>query len=455
MATLEKETLLDVETMNQGLFNLLFSALVQAFPSEFGLENGQLSPQFNFQFPDPTLVPQAGWVDATDPNFQYEQFNLGNQGPILKQGRFTSGSASPDIFKNYGYWINSVATPSVASYPPYIAANKLMLSAANAVQSVQNNAVTAFASWQAANPNSKITTLNAWLVAEPPYAAAEPYATQYTIANQQFSEQAANLARIVAQLDQPLSDAQTAASSATNTTPYQYTPLGQKPITVTEGTTLIGIPGQDPVSDWASWSTGGNQNLNPQTIPIEVGVVPLHSLQAVTVTTWESYSYFFGLISGSEEVQTTFFQEVTTDEAFQLAINFGSLQPYPITRPGWYSFEALSTYANDQYNSAIDFFNPTTGPLYLIPTTVFLGWNLTVTLTITQALYNSWQSQLNLNQGVFIAGAQIGVGQTPVVKQVGDNVQITFGNPDKQLTDLPYVLGYVENVISSTVTPNS
>lgn len=442
---------------NQNLYDLLFTALVQNFPTEFGVSGGLIASNLAFQFPDPTALQQANWCDAVnDANFVIQQFFVGDRAPVLKAGRYTADASSESISQNYVYWINSVVPPSPNSDPAYAPAMELEASYAQDVINIKANAKAPFAAWQAANPGSTITTVNAWLSQTPPLIEAQPFASQYQSTVQKYNTQAALVAQIVENLSKPLSDAMKAANNPANSTTYQYTPSGEPQTSLTAPITEVGDETANPTSDWASWTSGGNQNINPVSVSLIAGTVPVYSVEEVTISVTETFSYFFGLFSNTVTEQETFFEQIVTDEAFELNMQFGSLRNYSISRPGWYSDEVLETYANNAFHSTIDFFNPQTGPLYLIPREVFLGWNPVLVLTVTEALYNNWQKALTSDQGVFVAGIAVGVGMTPTVQTLSNGtVQLTFGNQTsaQSMQQVPTILGFLMDKIVSTAKP--
>lgn len=444
---------------NQNLYDLLFTALVQNFPTEFGISTpgGPVAGDLAYQFPDPTDVQAANWCDSVgDPNQAIQQFFVGDRAPVLKGGRYTADASSDSIFTNYQYWIDAVIPPSPERDPAYKPANEQLTQLGQNAINIVANAKAPFAAWQANNPGSSITTATAWLSQTPPIMEAQPFATQYQTTVQEYNTQAAIVAQIVANLSKPLSDAQKAASNPANTTTYQYTPSGRPQTSFTAPTTEVGDGVADPASDWASWMSGGKQNINPVTIQLTAGTVPVYSVEEVTIEVSVTFSYFFGLFSNTVEEQETFFEQVVTDEAFSLNMQFGSLRNYSIARPNWYSDEILETFANNPYSSSIDFFNPQTGPLYLIPREVFLGWNPVLVLNVSQTLFNNWQSALMSDQGVFVAGVPVGVGMTPTVQTLPDGtVQLTFGSQTApaSMQQVPTILGFLMTKIVSTATP--
>ncbi|HEU4885814.1 MAG TPA: hypothetical protein VFT45_26495 [Longimicrobium sp.] len=441
---------MDPATANQMMYDALFSALVQHFPTTFGVSNGALDPRLQYQFPDPANLQPANWVDPLeDVDFEAAQCLLGDRPPLLKGARYAPDSAQ-SIFTSYGDWIDSVEASNPATNPEYREALRVLMDAGARMQQIAEIATPSFRAWQQENPGA-LANLTAWLTASPPLIAAQPYATQYAIASQEYNHAAAKTTQIVEVLNRPLGRAQAAADDPAFQKKYaiQGTSLS------TIGQTQVGDVFSDPVENWTNWQQGGSLNQNPFQSTITSGTVPQYTVQPVTIEVTETYSYFFGLFSSTTTEQQTFFQQVVDYQNFQIELSFASVNPYTISRQGWYSLDVLQGYAPTKYiYNGVDFFNPTSGPLYLVPRTVFLGWNPVVKLTIDDALFQAWKPTLDADGGtggIYVNGVLVGVGipYTQSASPIQGAVELTFGdqgNPESRST-VPTVLGFVHDVI--------
>lgn len=443
----------DVEnatTSNQNLYDQLYSAIQTAYLSDFIGGNGQLLPTWQFQFPNPAAQSPAVWVETANNNFQpYQMFEAGDLAPISKQGSYVTDSSCPSIFENYGLWLGAVLPANLGSNQQYIDDQNLANEYAQDMQDAVNGAGPSFATWLQQNPGSTITTVTQWLTQVPALAAAQPYATNYQTALANYNNEITALQTIANNLNKPLATAQQNYQDTAYQTQYA-TAAG---VDVTMGTTIVGnLDGTlNPVNDWVAWSTGqSNPDLTPFQATVASGVVPVTTVETVVFEATEQFSFFFGLFSVTLEQQMTFFVDITTDQNFSLIMNWASLVMYPISRELWYGQSFLQENANDTLASTnqVDFFGPENGTLYLVPSFVFLGWNPSLTLTLTTTLYNTWQSQISSSEGVYLNGITVPGPPTSVTNNPDGTTTVNYGTPTSptSMAQLPSIVGYVHFV---------
>jgi hypothetical protein len=444
-------------TSNQNLYNQLFSRIQAAYLGDFVGSDNQLLPQWQFQFPNPVAVQQAQWVNPLNNDFlAYQQFEVGDLAPASKQGQYTADTSQPSIWTNYGLWLGAVLPANLNSIPAYVNAQKEQLQDAQDMTNAINGAGPAFSTWSEQNPGSNITTVAQWLAQTPPLPAAEPFATNYQNASASYSSQLAEMSQIAKTADALLSQAQADYRNPD----FQQTYATFTGVKVTEG---IGIVGNtdgtlNPQADWAAWSTGQSNppDLTPFTATITQGVVPVSTIEPITLTETVQFSFFFGLFSCSVTEQVTFFQEITQDENFSVDMNWASLVMYPITRQGWYSQQALESLANQPLSPGnnVDFFGPEAGTLFLIPSQIFLGWNPSLTLTLSTTLYNQWESQISSSEGVWLNGVELPGPPTSATNNPDGTTTVNYGDPESQtsMSQLPFIIGYLHFVPTTTGT---
>lgn len=384
--------------LNAPLFEQLYVALERDFLGNFS-SNGQLLPQYDFQFPNPNQVPSAVWVQLTE-NFQaYQMFNAGDLAPISKTGWMQTGPMSPSVWANYGYWLNAVVPPGGEGVPAFTTAQARPL------------------------PDGD--------------ASPDP-------ASPEFTARLGALGQAVASTNPQL-----AAAIAAYTNPLFRTIYAGVGSPFVAGRTFVGSAdrSEDPVQDWTAWSTGEpNPDLNPYSTRIQLGNSTSATLGASDAAL--ATEPFFLPLALSAGDRAAFVRDVTGDASSSLLLRFASLFLYPISRPGWFEPAFLQNSAgwNLQPGNTIDFFGATAGTLYLIPANIFLGWNPSLVLTITTKLYEKWKPQLMSAQGIVVGGITIGVGIVPTVLSSSSRLTVLqFGDPTaaESLAQVPLIVGWV------------
>lgn len=441
-------------TSNQNLYDQLFTAIQQTYLSDFLGSDNQLQPTWQFQFPNPAALQVANWVTSVNNNFQaYEMFEVGDLAPISKQGSYLTSPNSPSIYTAYGNWLNTLIPADAENLQAYQNAQNQAAQDATDMQDAIAGAGPAFATWQQDNPGSTITTVEAWLSQVPPLPQAQPFANNYQSAQSDSATQTALMDQLTATADAPLSAALAAYNDKANQTTYPVAPN----VSVTAGLGIVGTPDgtENPAQDWLDWSTGKpNPDLNFFTATVAAGVQPVSSVEEVTLTETQRFSFFFGLLSFSITEQVNFFETITTDANFQLQMNWQSLFMYPISRIGWFDQSFLQNHANDPLSASntTDFFSDTNGVLYLVPSFVFLGWNPTLQLTLSTSLYEQWTNQINSPQGVWFNGIEVTGPPTSVTTGANGTTVVQYGSPKSAtaMANLPNIVGYVHLVPTGT-----
>lgn len=434
---------------NQNLYDQLYSSLLANFMKDFVGSDGNILPQFQFQFPNPVQLQKAVWADPSSSFGQYQSFQAVDRCPVSKAGFFTQNDNSPSVWQYYPMFLKAVIPANVGNLQAYKDALQQQALDARKMNDAINGAGPAFTTWKTQNPASPITDVVSWLTATPPIAQANPWAGNYASAEADSAIQGTIMQQLTETAQPDLSAALAGIANPQFQTSYATSNTGQ----IKAGTSFVGANdgSQNPSQDWVDWKNGdtSNPDLKQYNARIANGVVPVHHAEKVTITATASYSYFFGLFKATSTIQETFFRDVVTDASFALDMNFASVWMYPVSRPGWFASQVLQSYSKRPLSASnpIDFFNKDTGVLYLLPLEVFLGWNPMLRLTLSTSLYTKWKDQLMSGNGVVLNGVVVGDGVKP--KQISSdptgNTVLEFGDQSLPASkqQLPTILGYV------------
>jgi hypothetical protein len=424
------------------MYDALYSAIAEKFQPIL------VNPQTPLQLQFPLSPLPAGWASGLFG--QYDQFSLGDDCPI-SHGLIYLADESQSVYSQYGLWLNGLLSPNRSTDPAYLALAKQLERVNAQISAMYDELSNNFATFQQSPIYDKsITTVTQYIQS----AYSGSLGVQYGVLNTQAAGISQDMTQYIAGADPVLSAAKTNFALPGNTTSYACPPPVDK---VVGGVLTIGQGDQSLGTDLPNWQAGsfGAQGFGP--VPLQVGTVPVYSQVTVSFTIWESDSYFFGLFSDSYETSFSVTEAITTYENFELDVQLSAMEIYPVFRNSWLSVAALTEYSSDGLVGGLtpgQFFDPNTGTLTLIPAYVVVGFNPTLTLTMSTDAYNQYSYAIS-NSGMKIGPFLVGGANGPkpsVLSSDANQTVLQFATPPDQIASVqPYVMGMVHFV---TQTPS-
>lgn len=343
---------------DQSQFNYLYDALAKKYP---GLADAD-GVTSTFQFSE--LPMEATWVLGYDS----DAYNLANATSARLDGFFAPGT---DLANAYQDYVQSIKPNAGSDNPAYLAAQRKVAAADEALTAKANLAIGAYKVFIANNPQPPMS-YSQWL--GDPDCGGDGYNDALQQLRNTKNDQAKLMTEIIAAVDVPLAAAQAAVN------PWNETMI------ISEGGANRTVPlvslGGDLAGDHATWLTypAGQYDFDVTINASDVITSPWNT----TYTTHTSVSCFS--VSTTVDIDS---KRIINDTNYKLQVTAVGANTYPIMRGEWFHPDLIiptmqivqgSPFTNDSFFGY-------SGALHLVPAQVFVLYRPSIVLTMSTQVY--------------------------------------------------------------------